>query len=152
LDTFIVKEYEYYSTKPYYFFKKMIEDNKTPCNHMPYLVCQDDPKAPGTHRCRCPRSMVWQGDRCVFRLGEKCDDRWKIQELDGSRFLSWDIIYKQYTSEIVPECESGSYCMPGSDVCEIEGAFTKYASVQELADFLKKHIDAELPGRFTLNQ
>jgi len=148
LDSFLSQKSSPGFIDSYKFFKNLAENENPTCNFAKYLACRDDPGAPGMHKCSCPSSMIWQTDKCVFKLSEKCDDRWRYRDVDGNRFMNWDFIHDTYTQDIPPICEVTGYCMPGSDMCEVKGSFNQYASVLEIAEFLKRHFRSEF-GKYS---
>jgi len=155
VDSFIRKKTDDSFLDDYKFFENLSQDGKQYCNFVKYLMCSDEPAGSGVHKCRCPSSMIWQSGKCVFRLGEKCDDRWREEDVEGSRFLNWDFIESKYTQDIAPICEGGSICQPGSDFCRIKGrssapaGFKQYVPVQDIKNFLKRRsYEYDPEGRF----
>ena len=128
----------------YEFLKKRAEAGKKYCNHVVYLRCQDDPRAPGNHVCRCPSRLVWENDKCVYSEGERC---WEIAAHVHSgdkdkKVLVYHFSIDRFGGQSYPSCVTGTLC-DKMYFCRKIRNIENYASLPEIAAFVRGNLDSK---------
>jgi len=132
----------------YYSFKDIIEhyvklDNnagKKFCNFIAYLSCQHTSNQVDPHRCKCPPTMIWQDNKCVFGTGQQCD---AFSGFKAMAFPVFDFVGRDFTRRISSNCQNPSTCRHGkSNMCEVNDDFDYFVSPFQISEFIRNHINS----------
>jgi len=128
----------------YAFLKKRAEAGKKYCNHVVYLRCQEDPRAPGSHVCGCPTRLTWEENKCVYSEGERCFDIGKYYVHKGDtdkQVLVYHFTTDSFGDQSYPSCEKGALC-DRFYFCLTNINLDYYASLPEIAAFVRGNLDS----------